>query len=50
MSDNGLGSRDTKIKQTDVLPLEAQRLEGEIDAHPTNSLGRREEGSPSRKS
>lgn len=41
MSGNGLGSRDTKLKQTDVLPLEARRLEGEIDAQPSKSLGRR---------
>lgn len=32
------------MKQTDVLPLGAQRLERVIDAHPTNSLGSREEG------
>lgn len=41
MSGNGLGSRDTNLKQTDVLPREAHRLEGEINAQPSNSLGRR---------
>lgn len=38
---NGLGSRYTNLKQRNVLPLEAQRLEGENDVQPSNSLGRR---------
>lgn len=46
MLGNALGSGETKMKQTHALPLEAQRLEGEIEAHPTNSLGSRKEGLP----
>lgn len=41
MLGNRLGSGDKKLKQTDVLPLEAKRLEGETDAQPSNSLGRK---------
>lgn len=42
-----LGSRDTKMKQTDILPLGVQTLEGKIYAHITNLLRSNKAGLPS---
>lgn len=42
-----LGSRDTKIKQTDDLPLEVQIMEEKTDAHVTNLLQSKDVDLPS---